>query len=278
VALFINTNLASINAQRQLSQSTLHLSRSMEKLSSGLRINKASDDVAGLGVAELLRSQSRSFAVAARNANDGISMIGMAEGSMQVIADNLIRMRELAEQSATGTLSNTQRSTLQTEFLALQDEIDRIAVTTEYNGFKIISATGNNVTFQVGVNSSSNDIITLNQVNTHSSALTVGTSDVAVSTQAAAQAALTNLDQAISSLAISRGEFGALENRLQATVANIQNTIESLSAAESRIRDVDIAAETANFLRLQIIQQAGVAILAQANQQPALALTLLGGQ
>jgi len=277
VALFINTNLASINAQRQLSQSTLHLSRSMEKLSSGLRINKASDDVAGLGVAELLRSQSRSFAVAARNANDGISMIGMAEGSMQVIADNLIRMRELAEQSATGTLSNTQRSSLQTEFLALQNEIDRIAETTEFNSFKIISATGT-VTFQVGVNSSSNDIITLNRVNAHSSALTVATTQVAVSTQAAAQAALTNLDQAISSLAISRGEFGALENRLQATVANIQNTIESLSAAESRIRDVDIAAETANFLRLQIIQQAGVAILAQANQQPALALTLLGGQ
>ena len=278
MALFINTNVTSINAQRQLARATLGISQSMQKLSSGLRINQASDDVAGLAVAETLRSQSRSFMVAARNANDGISLIGIAEGSMQVIADGLVRMRELAEQSSSGTLSDTQRSALQSEFSNLQSEIDRIAETTKFNGINVISATGTSVAFQVGVDSGSNNVISLSSINTHSSALGVGSSQAAVSTQAAAQAALTTLDSAISSLAQSRGTFGALENRLQSTIANIQNAIENLSASESRIRDVDVATETANFTRQQILQQASVSILAQANQQPALALSLLRGQ
>jgi len=276
MALFINTNVTSINAQRQLARATLGISQSMQKLSSGLRINQASDDVAGLAVAETLRSQSRSFMVAARNANDGISLIGVAEGSMQVMADGLLRMREVAEQSSSGTLSDTQRSALQTEFSNLQSEIDRIAETTKFNGINVISATGTSVAFQVGVDSGSNNVISLSSINTHSSALGVGSSQAAVSTQAAAQAALTTLDSAISSLAQSRGTFGALENRLQSTIANIQNAIENLSASESRIRDVDVATETANFTRQQILQQASVSILAQANQQPALALSLLG--
>jgi flagellin len=275
--LFINTNVASLNAQRQLSQSTMGVSRSMERLSSGLRISRAADDVAGLAVAETLRSQSRSFAVAARNANDGISMIGVAEGSMQVVGDNLVRMRELAEQSGNGALNDTQRSALQQEFSNLQSEIDRIVETTKFNGINVLSATGTTVSFQVGVASGTNNVIDLASVNVHASGLTVGSAQAAVSTQAAAQAALTSLDSAISSLAQTRGTFGALENRLQTTISNIQNAIENLSASESRIRDVDVAQETANFTRMQILQQAGVSMLAQANQQPQMALSLLRG-
>jgi len=278
MALFINTNVASINAQRQLATATLGVGKAMEKLSSGLRINKASDDAAGLAVAETLRSQSRSFAVAARNANDGISLIGVAEGSLQVIADSLVRMRELAEQSSSGTLQDTQRSALQTEFSNLQSEIDRIVETTKFNGVNVVSATGTTVSFQVGVESGTNNVISLSSINVHSSALGVGTSQAAVSTQAAAQAALTSIDSAVSSLAQNRGTLGASENRLQATIANIQVSIENLSASESRIRDVDVAMETAHFVRQQILQQAAISMLAQANQQPSLALSLLGGR
>jgi len=277
MALFINTNVASLNAQRHLNQTTLGVNRSMERLSSGLRISRASDDVAGLAVAETLRSQTRSFSVAARNANDGISMIGLAEGSMQVIADNLVRMRELAEQSSNGALNDTQRSALQSEFSNLQQEIDRIVDTTKFNGINVISATGTTVSFQVGIESGSTNVISLSSVNAHASALGVGSSQAAVSTQAAAAAALSSLDTAISSLAQHRGTFGALENRLQTTISNIQNAIENLSASESRIRDVDVAMETANFTRMQILQQAGVSMLVQANQHPQLALSLLRG-
>jgi flagellin len=277
MALYINTNVASLDAQRTLAQTTMGLSKTMQRLSSGLRISRASDDVAGLAVAETLRSQGRSFAVAARNANDGISMIGVAEGSMQVISDNLVRMRELAEQSGSGTLTDNQRSALQTEFSNLQSEIDRIVDTTKFNGISMLSASGTSIDFQVGVDSGASNVISLTSTNVHSSALGVGSTTAAVSTQAAAQAALTSLDSAISSLAQTRGTFGALENRLQTTISNIQNAMENLSASESRIRDVDVAQETANLTRSQILQQAGVSMLAQANQQPQLALTLLRG-
>jgi flagellin len=276
--LFINTNIASINAQRQLHASTWGIGKAMERLSSGLRINRAADDVAGLQVAETLRASARAFGQAARNANDGISMIGVHEGSMSVIADHLVRMKELAEQASNGTLNNTQRSALQSEFSNLQAEIDRIVDTTEFNGQRMISSAGASVTFQVGADSGVGNTITFTSVNAHASALGVGTAAAAVSTQAAAQAALSSLDGAISSLASTRGSLGAVENRLQATIANIQNSIENLSASESRIRDVDVAMETANFVRLQILQQASVAMLSQANQQPSLALTLLGGR
>ncbi|MBI3329613.1 MAG: flagellin FliC [Nitrospinae bacterium] len=278
MALYINTNVASINAQRQLAQSTVGVGRSMEKLASGLRINRASDDVAGLAVAESLRAAGRSFTVAARNANDGISLIGVAEGSLRVIADNLLRMRELAEQSANGTLDDTQRTALQSEFSNLQAEIDRITETTKFNGINIINVAATTVSFQVGVEDGANNVISVTSVDAHSTALGVGAAAANVSTQADATAALTSLDSAISSLSQSRGTFGALENRLQTTVSNIQNAIENLSASESRIRDVDVAAETANFVRLQILQQAGVSILAQANQQPSLVLSLLSSR
>jgi len=277
MALYINTNVASLDAQRNLTQTTMGLGKAMQRLSSGLRISRASDDVAGLAVAETLRSQSRSFSGAARNANDGISMIGVAEGSMQVVADNLVRMRELAEQSGSGTLVDSQRSALQTEFKNLQEEIDRIVDTTKFNGISMLSASGTSIDFQVGVDSGSNNVISLNSVNVHASALGVGSSSAAVSMQAAVQAALTSLDSAISSLAQTRGTFGALENRLQTTISNIHNAMENLSSSESRIRDVDVAQETANFTRLQILQQAGMSMLAQANQQPQLALSLLRG-
>ena len=162
--LVINTNFAAINAQRQLGLSTVALNKAMEKLSSGLRINRASDDVGGLGVAEILRARWRSFTVAARNANDGISLVGVAEGSMEVMAGHLIRMRELAEQASSGTLSDTQRSALQSEFSNLQSEIDRIAETTKFNGINVISASGTTISFQVGVESGSNNVINLSSI------------------------------------------------------------------------------------------------------------------
>jgi flagellin len=233
---------ASLDAQRTLAQTTIGLGKTMQRLSSGLRISRASDDVAGLAVAETLRAQSRSFAVAARNANDGISLLGVAEGSMQVIADNLVRMRELAEQAASGTLTNAQGSALQMEFSNLQSEIDCIVDTTKFNGVTMLSASATSIDFQVGVDSGAGNVISPASVNVHASALGVG-STVDVSTQTAAQAALASLDSAISSLAQTRGTFGVLDNRLQTTISNIQNAMENLSASESRIRDVDMAAQ-----------------------------------
>jgi len=273
MALIINTNIASINAQRNLASVTQSLNESLERLSSGLRINRASDDAAGLAVAESLRGRIRSLNQAIRNANDGISMIGIAEGSLQVISDTLLRMRELAEQAASGTLTNTERSAIQTEFSNLQSEINRIANTTEFNNINIINSAGPTYALQIGVENSTNDRIIISAIDVQTSAL--GVSAIAVSTQGAAQSALTSIDSAITLLARKRGELGAVENRLSATVSNLQNAVEKNSAAESAIRDADIAGETASLVRNQVLQQAAVAMLAQANQIPALALTLL---
>jgi flagellin len=277
MALTVNTNVPSINAQRNLSITQGQLAKSLERLSSGLRINRAGDDAAGLAISENMRAKIRGMNQAVRNANDGISFLQVGEGALNETSNILIRMRELAEQSASGTLGSSQRDSIQNEYKSLQDEIDRIANVTEFNGAKLldgnVSASG--VNFQVGVGTTSNDLINVKIDVCTSSALGVGTATTVVSTEAAARSALDLIDSAINTIAQRRGSLGAVQNRLQSTINNLQVAIENTSAAESRIRDVDVAAETAAMTRAQILSQAGTAILGQANQTPQGALSLL---
>ena len=283
----INTNVASLNAQRRLGNSTSQLQKTFEKLSSGLRIVRAADDAAGLAIADSLRADQRVASVAIRNANDGISLVSIADGALSEVGSVLTRMAELAEQSANGVLTSTQRSALQNEFSSLTSEIERIAVTTEFNGLKLLSG-GGQVDLQIGFNSQSTAQIGFNGVQGTLASLGLATSGSSVVTfslnatttaggQAASKSALDAVKGAISSLTTNRGTLGAAESRLNVTINTLQIARENFSAAESQIRDVDVASEAANLTRLNILQQAGAAVLAQANQQPALALSLLGG-
>jgi flagellin len=275
MGLRINTNIASINAQKNLARSQLELNKSLDRLSSGLRITRAGDDAAGLAISEALRAQIRGLSQAQRNANDGISVIQTAEGALNEISNILIRLRELAVQSASeGSVSNTERSFLQNEFSSLQSEITRIANATRFGGRVLIdgslSGAGSALTFQVGINNNSSvDRISLNIGNATASGLNIQSSDAAVSTTTAAQNALGKVDSALSSVSTVRGNLGAAQNRLQSTINNLASSIENLSSANSRIRDADIAAETAALTRAQ------VAVLAQANVSSQVALTLL---
>ncbi len=283
MGLRINTNLASLTAQKNLGRSQLALERSLDRLSSGLRITRASDDAAGLAISESLRAQIRGLKQAERNANDGISIIQTAEGALNEIGNILIRMRELGVQSSSsGSISNTERSFLQNEFSSLQSEITRIALSTKFGGRTLLdgslSGAGNSVSFQVGIfNNSAVDRISLSIGNATSSALNVeaGSGGIAISTAASAQASLGSIDSAINSVASLRGDLGAAQNRLQSTINALQSSTENLSAANSRIRDVDVAAETAALVRAQVLQQAGIAVLAQANVSSQAALALL---
>jgi len=287
MAITINTNIASLNAQRRLSQSTAQLQRTYEKLSSGLRIVRAADDAAGLAIADSLRADQRIAGVAIRNANDGISLISIADGALQEIGNVLTRQAELAEQSANGVLTTTQRSALQAEFVALSSEIERIAVTTSFNGLSLLSG-GAQVSLQIGFDAASTSQIgfsgvqgtlaSLGLASSGSSSLIFSLNDSTTATgQSAARSALSAVKAAISSLTTSRGTLGAAESRLNVTINNLQVARENFASAESQIRDVDVASEAANLTRLNILQQAGAAVLAQANQQPALALSLLNG-
>lgn len=274
MALIINTNIASITAQRNLGISTSALQGSIARLSSGLRITKASDDAAGLGISETLRAQIRSINQAVRNGNDGISLLQIADGGAANIGGLLARLRELAEQSASGVLGSNERSFLDTEFLALRSEIDRIAAVTEFNGVKLLSGTVNDsLSIQIGFRSSANDTLALKIKDLTVTDLTLNTASV--STSAAALNALSNIDSAISAVASARANIGSLQNRIDAAVQNLEVANENISAAESRIRDADIAFETALFTRNQILVAAGVSILAQANTLPQQALQLL---
>lgn len=272
MALNISTNVPSLNAQRNLDNSTGLLSKSFERLSSGLRINSASDDAAGLALADRLRADVRIASQAVRNANDGISAISIGEKALGKVGEILTRLSELASQSATGLVSDTQRSAIQTEFTALVSEVDRISTTTTFNGVNLLSA-GTTVDLQVGLDGTTNSRISFSTIDGSSSG--IGLSSVSVSTAAAAQSALGAISTAISNVAKSRGTLGAVESRLNTAVANLKVARENFSSAESRIRDADVAEETANLTRATILQQAGVSILAQANQQPQLALSLL---
>jgi flagellin len=287
MSLGIRTNLSSIAAQRNLGESTGRLRTAYERLSSGMRINRAKDDAAGLAIAESLKVDARVAQVGIRNANDGISIVAITDGAIGQITNILSRLGELAEESANGVYSNGQRSALQLEFSALLSEVERIALSTEFNGVKLLSG-GTNVTFQVGFDGSSISQISYSGVQATLQALglaQIGTSTATYSitgatemdSQSASRIALDAIRVAITSVTRNRGTLGAVESRLETTINNLTVARENFMAAESVIRDVDVAAESAELTRLTILQQAGTAILAQANQQPRLALQLLQG-
>jgi flagellin len=271
MGLRVNTNLFAQTAQRNLSAVSERLGGNFSRLSSGLRIASAADDAAGLGISERMRSQIRSLGQAGRNAQDGISMAQTAEGALNEVSNNLVRMRELAVQAANGTLSTEDRAVIDTEFQALDTEINRIATETEFNGNSLLDNT-TSLNIQVGLDSGA--VIAVSGQDARSATLGIATLDVTNTTNASA--ALAALDTAIDSVSTSRGTLGASVNRLNSTYRSIQSTREGLSAAESRIRDVDVASETSDLTRNSIMQQAAVSVLSQANVQPQLALSLLG--
>ena len=274
MGLRVNSNIASLNAQRSLSQTTDKLQANFRRLSTGLRISTASDDAAGLAISERFRGQIRSTAQAIRNAQDGISLTQTGEGALNEVSSILIRMRELAIQSSNGTVSAADRSTLNEEFGDLIEEIDRIAKSTTFNGVSLLDGTGSTITFQVGVGTTAGvDTIQLSTSDTLAS--TLGLSSLDIGSTGFPTVAISTLDVAINSVSRVRGELGAAQNRLTTTIANLQIQSENLSAAESRIRDVDVAVETAALTRNSILQQAAISILSQANTQPQAALQLL---
>ncbi len=271
----INTNVSSVNTQRHLYNSTISFGKSMEKLSSGLRINRAGDDAAGLAISESLKSDIRALDQAARNAADGISLIQTAEGSLDEVSNILLRMKELAEQSLNGTVSDTDRGYLNAEYTALQEEITRISDGVDFNGVKLLDGSGGSVSIQVGIGTTGSDSVAVDlSSDTDATALGLTTG---VDSATNASSAMDQIDAAIASVVSNRGAFGAVQNRLEASIRNINMTSENLSAANSRIRDVDVAAETSRMTSFQILQQAGVSMLAQANMTTGLAMSLLGG-
>jgi flagellin len=279
MAISVLTNTASLNAQRNLAATDHALSTSIGRLSSGMRINKAGDDAAGLGISENLKANIRSLAQAQRNANDGISMSQVAEGSMNEIQGIVGRMRELAIQSANSTLGSTERGYIQTEFTQLSAEINRIGATTEFNGQKLLDGSASTgLTFQVGIYNTANDRLAMSITKLTTSTLgstSLHVASASLSTAANAQAAIGAFDKAIQQLSSARAKVGASQNRMQVTISNLASSYENLSAANSRIRDVDVASETASLTKAQILSQAGLAVLAQANQLPQSALSLL---
>jgi flagellin len=279
MALIINTNISSLNAQRNLNESQNSLNTSLQRLSSGLRINSAKDDAAGLFVAGQLTRDIRGINQAVRNAGDGISLGQTAEGALGEIVNNLQRIREIAVQASNDTVGDS--SGLQLEVDQLTQEISRIVATTNFNGTDLLSG-GGTVNFQVGSSGAANNQISITLDNLASASFNAFNSDLTatgtinVTTTANASAALAELSTDIDTANSARATYGAIQNRFEAVISNLQNYAENLTAARSRIEDADFAAETANLTRAQILQQAGVSILAQANTLPQAALTLLG--
>lgn len=277
MGLRISTNVASLNAQRSLVGSNHAMSRSMARLSSGMRINQAADDAAGLAISENLRGQIRGFRQANRNANDGISLVQVAEGSLNEVSNMLIRLRELGVQAASDTIGDTERKFLDVEYQQLKEEVQRITDATEFNGYELLNGTGGNIDIQVGINNDAFvDRISFNAGAANSSLEALGLVAEEVSTKEGAQLSLNTIDQALVSINAIRANFGALQNRLQSTSNNLLVAEENLSAANSRIRDTDVAAETAEMTRNNILLQAGISILGQANNVSNMALKLLG--
>lgn len=287
MAMMINTNIASITAQKNLRKSTEALGQTFERLSSGLRVNRAADDAAGLSIATRMGSQIRGFNQAIRNTNDAISMIQVAEGAVSETESALQRIRELSVQAANDTLVTSDREDIWTEVNQLMSEIDRIATDTEYNGQTLLGgtdSTGLTRTFQVGADANKTIDLTVNVAGT--SAIGVDTDDMLTATamaalsttdqQAKANSAIAMADNAIGSISDIRANLGAMQNRLESVVTNLEHVSENTEQARSRIMDADIASETAKLTRNAILQQAGSAILAQANAQPQMALQLLG--
>jgi flagellin len=278
----INTNIASLDAQRNLNMSQGSLATSMQRLSSGLRVNSAKDDAAGLAIAERMNAQVRGMNVAVRNANDGISMSQTAEGALSQVSDALQRMRELAVQARNSTNSSSDKDSLNKEFSQLQAEITRVLGGTTFNGKHILGADATSLTFQIGANTTADDTITVSTVNmTQDSQITTVTATTASIGAAATDGdigtVIDNIDKAIDDVNDTRATFGATQSRFDSIIANLQTSVENQSAARSRIMDADFASETANMSRAQVLQQAGTAMVAQANQLPQQVLKLLQG-
>jgi flagellin len=275
MAITVRTNTAVNQGLTDLSKTSRALSRSFERISSGQRVARAADDAAGLGVAENLRSAAASGEVAARNTNDGISVISIAEGATNEVGNILVRMRELAVQSSSETLGTTERAYAVTEYDSLVSEIDRIANTTEFNGIKLTDGATSSLDVQVGINGTSNDRITVNMADLTSATLGVAAGDITAGSASSAQGILTNIDSAIDTLNGYRADFGSSENRLNSALNNMETFVETTKAAESNIRDADFGKETAQLAQNQILQQAGVSILSQAKQVSQGAMGLL---
>ena len=269
----INTNISSLITQRHLQNSSTEFQKSMEKLSSGLRINRAGDDAAGLAISEGLKSDIRALDQASRNAADGISLVQTGEGALDEVSNILLRMKELAEQSLNGTLSNTDRGYLNAEFSALSGEINRISDSTEFNGVKLLDGSGGTTAIQVGIGTTASDSVSID-LGDDLDAAGLGLA-ASISSASGATTAMGQIDAAISTVTSARSSFGAIQNRLESSIRNINMTSENLAAANSRIRDVDIARETSRMTSYQILQQAGVSMLAQANMSSGLAMALL---
>ncbi len=273
--MVINTNVSSLEAQNNLNRSQGTLRKSFQRLSSGFRINNASDDAAGLAISEGMRAQIRSYTVAERNTNNAISMSQTAEAGLGQISNILVRMRELGVQSANGDLTTTDRNYLDTEFQHLKEEINRLAETTEFNGKEMLAGATTTIDFQVGINTTSNDIISIGFGGVSLSSMGLSTTSITGVDATNALAAIDAVDTAFGVISTRRADFGAVQNRLETSVANTQSIRTNMSAANSRIRDVDVAMESADMARSQVLLQAGTSILAQANQVPQNALSLL---
>jgi len=277
----VNTNVISLNAQRNLNTSQAEQATAIQRLSSGLRINSSKDDAAGLAISERFSTQIRGLNMAARNAQDAISLSQTAEGALASVTSNLQRMRELAVQSANGTNNEGDRTNLQTEFAQLQSEVTRLTTGTKFNGQNLLDGTGGDgsgsYTFQVGAGTDGTDTITVSMDNLSTMASDIAALDISGTDATGASAAITALDTAIDTITTARANFGSVQNRFDSVIANLQVSSENLTAARSRIVDADYAVETANLSRAQILQQAGNAMIAQANQQPSQVLALLRG-
>lgn len=274
MAINIQTNYAALSAQKNLGQNQKLLAGSFQRLSSGYRVNSAADDAAGLAISESMKSQIRSYTVAQRNASDAQSMAQTAEGALGDVHDIMGRMRELAMQSSNGDLGTTDRGYIATEFKSLQNEVTRIQGSAKFNGKQLINATAATTTFQVGLNNVTSDQIKVTFGGVQLTAITANTTDL--STATGALNALATIDTAIQNVSTARSNFGTAMNRMDFATSNIQTMQLNITAANSRIRDVDVASETANLSRNQVLTQAGTAVLAQANQIPQLALSLIG--
>jgi len=276
MAIRINTNVQSVFAQKHLARTQRDLRGTMEHLSSGLRLTRAADDAAGMGVSQKMRAHIQSLKMAQRNTNDGISMVQTAEGGLAETGDILARMRELAVESASEVLQSTERAYLQTEFVTLQNELERIADSTEFNGLNLSDGTTTEISVQVGIfNVAAQDRITVNLQDSQTATLGVNSAVVDLGSAANSQTAITAIDTAIDSVNNSRSTYGAVQNRLTSALRNLENYTENLVETESRIRDVDFAQATADMSRHQIFSQAGISVLSQANQNPQAALSLL---
>jgi flagellin len=277
--LAINTNVGSLTAQRNLQKTARGLHQSISRLSSGTRINSAADNAAGMAVSENMRAQLKGFQQAMRNANDGVAVLQTAESGYQSLSDLLVRMRELAVQSANDSVSDTERGYLNTEFADLIEEMDRISSVVEYNGIQLLDGTAGaagtgSMTFQVGTRDSVNDRITIQLDNQDSNSLGVDTDTI--SSQATAQASITAIDSALEFLSTDRAQIGSTINTLNVAVDGLGSSIENYGTAISQIKDTDMAAESSSFSKSNVLQQAGVAMLSQANQTPNLVMRLLG--